>query len=260
MYIRTRAFPLCLLTLLLTGAVDAQAAVASSLDQEGSLLHHHLSVELTPGTHEITATDQIELEIELNRPSLTFTLAPTLRIESIRLGTSSVVGGGEPAGIAVPFTRMSSREASGHQVIVTLPRDYDRKMTLTWIYRGAINDPPKEPRHLRFVTPSETAGHIGEEGVYLSGESQWYPDLPGSFGTYHMVTHVPQGWTVVASGRKEGEVTPARKVSSTLVVPDRSEAFTLVANHFVTKSRVWHSSTGQRIDLQTYFFPDNAAL
>ncbi|MDH4155272.1 MAG: M1 family aminopeptidase, partial [Nitrospira sp.] len=50
------------------------------------------------------------------------------------------------------------------------------------------------------------------------------------------------------------------KASSIWLAPDRSEAFTLVANHFVTKSRVWHSGTGQRIDLQTYFFPDNAAL
>ncbi len=259
MYIRTPAFPLYLIMLFLAGAVEAWAAV-SSAGQESPLLHHHLTVDLTPGTHEITATDQIELEIEPNHPSLTFTLAPTLRIDSIRMGTSSAVGSEGAAGIAVPFTRMSSREVSGHQVVVTLPRDYSRKMTLTWVYRGAINDPPKEPRHLRFVTPSETAGHIGEEGVYLSGESQWYPDLPGSFGTYHMVAHVPQGWTAVASGRTEGEVTTAGKVSSTWVVPDRSEAFTLVANHFVTKSRVWHSSTGQRIDLRTYFFPDNAAL
>ncbi|MBS0151469.1 MAG: hypothetical protein JSR31_11060 [Nitrospira sp.] len=259
MYIRTRAFPLYLIMLFLAGAVDAWAEI-SPAGQESPLLHHHLSVELTPGTHEITATDQIELEIEPNHPSLTFTLAPTLRIESIRIGTSSAVGSEESAGIAVPFTRMRSREASGEQVIVTLPQGYGRKMTLTWIYRGAINDPPKEPRHLRFVTPSETAGHIGEEGVYLSGETQWYPDLPGAFGTYRMTAQVPQGWTVVASGRKEDEVTNVGTVASTWSAPNRSEAFTLVANHFVSKSRIWQSETGQRIDLRTYFFPEDAAL
>ena len=256
MYIRTQALPLYLITLLLVGAVEARAAV-SPADHESPLLHHHLAVELIPHTHEITVTDRIELEIEPNRPSLTFTLAPTLQIESIRMGTPSAL---DTEGMALSFARMRSGEASSEQVTVTLPRDYSRKMTLTWTYRGPLNDPPREPRHLRFVTPSETAGHIGEEGVYLSGETQWYPDLPGSFGTYRMTAQVPQGWTVVASGRKESQVTNGGKASSTWVASDRSEAFTLVANHFVTKSRVWHSGTGQRIDLQTYFLADNAAL
>ena len=256
MYIRTQALPLYLITLLLVGVVEARAAV-SPADRESPLLHHHLSVELIPHTHEITVTDRIELEIEPNRPSLTFTLAPTLQIESIRMGTPSAL---DTEGMPVSFARMRSGEASSEQVTVTLPRDYSRKMTLTWTYRGPLNDPPREPRHLRFVTPSETAGHIGEEGVYLSGETQWYPDLPGSFGTYRMTAQVPQGWTVVASGRKESQVANGGKVSSTWFALDRSEAFTLVANHFVTKSRVWHSGTGQRIDLQTYFLADNAAL
>ncbi|HMS84381.1 MAG TPA: M1 family aminopeptidase [Nitrospira sp.] len=260
MNIRKRVVPLSFLTLFLTGAVEAQVAAAFPVDQESPLLHHQLSVELTPSTHEITATDQIELEIEPNRSSLIFTLAPTLHIESIKMEAPSTVGSEGPAGMTVPFSRVRSGEVSTHQVVVTLPKDHSRKLALTWSYRGLIQDPPKEPRHLRFVTPSETAGHIGEEGVYLSGESQWYPDLLGSFGTYRMTARVPQGWTVVASGRKDGEVTSTGKVSSTWVVPDRSEAFTLVANRFVTKSRVWHSSTGQRIDLQTYFFPDNAGL
>ena len=256
MYIRTQALPLYLITLLLVGTGEARAAV-SPADHESPLLHHHLSVELIPNTHEITVTDRIELEIEPNRPSLTFTLAPTLQIESIKMGATWAL---DTEGMAVSFARLRSGEASSEQVTVTLPRDYSRKMTLTWTYRGSLNDPPREPRHLRFVTPSETAGHIGEEGVYLSGETQWYPDLPGSFGTYRMTAQVPEGWTVVASGRKESQVANGGKVSSTWFALDRSEAFTLVANHFVTKSRVWHSGTGQRIDLQTYFLADNAAL
>lgn len=127
-------------------------------------------------------------------------------------------------------------------------------------YRGQINDPPREPRHLRFVIPSETAGHIGSEGVYLSGESRWYPDVIGSLSTYRVTAQVPQGWTVVTSGRKEGETTSAGKTSSTWIVPDRSEAFTLVANKFVTTLREWKSPTGQRVELQTHFSPDNAGL
>jgi aminopeptidase N len=142
-----------------------------------------------------------------------------------------------------------------------LPEEHGRKVALVWVYRGPINDPPKEPRHLRFVTPSETAGHIGLEGVYLSGESQWYPDVEGSFSTYRVTTQIPEGWTVVGSGRKVAENITAGMVSSTWVVGERSEAFTLVANKFVAKSREWKTSTtGQRVEIQTYFLSDNADL
>ena len=133
-------------------------------------------------------------------------------------------------------------------------------MTLVWVYRGLINDPPREPRHLRFVTPSETGGHIGTEGVYLSGESQWYPDLPDSFSTFRVTATIPEEWTLVGSGRKVMQTVVAGMVSSTWAVGERSEAFTLVANKFVVKSREWSASTGQHVELQTYFLPDNAAL
>jgi aminopeptidase N len=74
------------------------------------------------------------------------------------------------------------------------------------------------------------------------------------------MVQIPQGWTVVASGSKEGETTSAGKTSSTWIVPDQSEAFTLVANKFVTTLREWKSPTGQRVQLQTHFLPDNAGL
>lgn len=131
---------------------------------------------------------------------------------------------------------------------------------MVWTYRGVINDPPKEPRHLRFVTPSETAGHIGPEGVYLSSESRWYPDVEGSLSQFRVSVGVPSDWTVVTQGKKIHETAQASGSSSTWVVQDRSEALTLVANQFVTTSREWKSRNGRRVELATYFFPDNADL
>ncbi len=113
---------------------------------------------------------------------------------------------------------------------------------------------------MRFVTPSETAGHIGPEGVYLGGESQWYPDIDGSYSTYRLTVHVPHGWTAVTQGRKMEHATTGTGTSSTWVVADRSEALTLVANQFAVKSREWTSRDGQQVELATYLFPDNASL
>ncbi|OQW33785.1 MAG: hypothetical protein A4E19_02755 [Nitrospira sp. SG-bin1] len=217
-------------------------------------------MELIPATHELKATDQIELEVEPQVTSVIFTLAHTLHVESITMRGHSVPSGQRTSEKDVLFTSVRPSEREGQRVIVFLPKEHERRVTLVMSYRGQINDPPREPRHLRFVTPSETAGHIGLEGVYLSGESQWYPDVIGSFSTYRVIAHVPQDWTVVTSGRKESETVGEGKMTSTWVVQDQSEAFTLVANKFVTASRAWKSSTGQRVELQTHFLPENAGL
>ena len=129
----------------------------------------------------------------------------------------------------------------------------DGSVHLKFSYRGVIDDPPRDPRHLRFVTPSETSGHIGPEGVYLSSESQWYPDLEESLATYDVTLTVPDGWVVVTQGTRQAD--PAR-----WVVSSKSEALTVVANRFIVKTRAWESKSGQAIQLATYLFPEEAAL
>ena len=260
MLIRKRFLRSCFIGLLSTSIAHVWAVSILSAQETVTNVHHTLLAELIPAAHELVASDQIELEVNPQVTSVTFTLAHTLHVESIAMRTHSVSAGQGSTDEVVPFTSARPPEATVQRIVVSLPKERGRRVTLVMRYRGQINDPPREPRHLRFVTPSETAGHIGLEGVYLSGESQWYPDVIGSFSTYRVTVRMPQGWTVVASGRKEGETTSAGKASSTWIVQDKSEAFTLVANKFVTTSREWKSPTGQRVELQTHFLPDNAGL
>ena len=260
MSIRKRVLHFYLVGLLSISIVHTWSVSALSAQEHVPNIHHTLSAELIPTTHELVASDQIELDVNPQVTSVTFTLAYTLYVESIAMRTHSVSGGQGSRDEVVPFTTVRPPETTVQRIVVSLPKDHGRKVTLVMSYRGQINDPPREPRHLRFVTPSETAGHIGLEGVYLSGESQWYPDVIGSLSTYRVTAQIPQGWTVVASGRKESETTTSGKTSSTWIVQDQSEAFTVVANKFVTRSREWKSQTGQRVELQTHFLPDNAGL
>ena len=260
MDIRKRFLLSCFIGLLSTSPLHAWGVSALLAQENVAGIHHTLSAELIPATHELAATDQIELETEPQVTSVTFTLAHTLHVESVTMRTHSVSGEQGRSDEVVPFTKVRPAETTVQRIAVTLPKEHGRRVTLVMRYHGQINDPPREPRHLRFVTPSETAGHIGLEGVYLSGESQWYPDVSGSFSTYRVTAKIPQGWTVVASGRKEDETTSKGKTASTWIVQDQSEEFTLVANKFVTTSREWKGPTGQRVELQTYFLPDNAGL
>ena len=108
---------------------------------------------------------------------LAFSLNAALRVQSIR----QLDGETHP----LQF-HLSSPSAPGAEAVQTITVELKRSgavrrpITLVWEYEGPIDDPPREPRHLRFVTPSETSGHIGPEGVYVSGETHWYPEVPRS--------------------------------------------------------------------------------
>lgn len=249
-----------ILTLFLIGPGMARGLAAPPVEERPLILSHDLVVELLPDTHDLLARDEIVIDAPIETTGLAFTLAPSLRVESVTVMSPTGQSTSRPSDSTVAFTTELFAQGSRQRILVTLPKAHGKRVTLVWKYRGPIDDPPKEPRHLRFVTPSETAGHIGPEGVYLGGESQWYPDIDGSYSIYRITIQVPHGWTALTQGRKTESATTGTGTSSTWVVADRSEALTLVANRFTVTSREWTSRDGQRVELATYFFPDNASL
>jgi aminopeptidase N len=239
---------------LAAGAASGGDLPPSDHHQAG-IVDHRLTVELNPAAHQLVARDETTVDLPAHATTITFTLAPSLQVESIVLPPGA---GASPEQLS--FTTEQLTQPPTQRVTVTLPAAGERRATLIWTYRGLIHDPPKEPRHLRFVTPSETAGHIGPEGVYLSSESQWYPDLEGSFSSFQVTAKVPREWTVVTQGIMRQETVQDESRVSIWHVRERSEALTLVANVFVTKTREWKGANGQHVQLATFFFPDNAAL
>jgi aminopeptidase N len=229
---------------------DQQASQPTS---QAEILHHALEVRLIPDRHELLAVDRMEVRaLADDVQEAVFTLHGNLRVV--------LVAGQGPAGIlplsfqAVPGTGPAG---AGQAVTVRFsrPLQTDETATLMWQYRGLINEPPREPRHLRFVTPSETAGHIGASGVYLSGETLWYPDLPGSLPTFALRAKTPGEWTVVTHGNQLARTVQDGVATADWEVADKTEALTLVANRFVTKQRGWKG-----IGIATYLFPDDAGL
>src|SRR5437879_7437537 len=92
-----------------------------------------------------------------------------------------------------PSAELDTRHA--HQVVVRLdrPARAGEALIVDFDYAGVITDPPSEPRHLRFVTPSETSGHIGPEGVYIGPEPYWCPAVPTSLASYRVTATIPPG-------------------------------------------------------------------
>ncbi|MEX5217831.1 MAG: hypothetical protein NW701_08395 [Nitrospira sp.] len=221
--------------------------IVRSADQEPTISHHGLSVELRPDSHELIAIDRLILHIPDRRQTISFSLAPSLRIDRVTASPPGALSAG--AGQAIHYRR---DVPEGDRVTIQLPEPRT-EWVLECRYRGTINDPPREPRHLRFVTPSETAGHIGPEGVYLSSESKWYPDMSGSLASYELDVAVPAGWVSVSQGADSDN-------GGRWSVTVQSEALTLVANRFTVGTRDWQAPDGRTVRLSTYLFPEDAHL
>ena len=256
---------LFLAALLSHGAIDI-ACAADPVLQRVAIRHHELFVQIVPDQHVLIAKDRLTLEVPQQKIPIRFSLAPTLQLDRLTLIQTSAEA--KVSLQDVPFEiEHGSTPESAQQIHIPSQAMPAGLATLDLHYHGVINDPPRDPRHLRFVTPSETAGHIGPEGVYISSESSWYPDVPESLSTYALQVAVPAGWTVVTQGKAgESRVCPAslcrddNMVMTGWDVTQPSEALTLVANTFVSLSRDWTAKTGQRVLLSTYFFPEDAHL
>jgi hypothetical protein len=226
--------------------------------RQAEILHHTLEIKLIPDRHELLAVDQMTVRaLADDVREAAFTLHGNLHV--------TLVAEQKPAGVQpVPVRASQAAGPSGTGQTVTVrfnrPLNVDETVHLMWQYRGAINEPPREPRHLRFVTPSETAGHIGAEGVYLSGETLWYPDLPGSLPTFAVRAKTPGDWTAVTHGKQLARAVQDAVAVADWEVTDKTEALTLVANRFVTRQRDWPDPSGRPIEIATYLFPDEAGL
>ena len=176
---------------LIISSFCVASAYAEPKGDQPSIVHHELSVDLRPDSHELIGSDLVQVNVPDGRRIVVFSLAPSFSIERV----STVISDGVADGDAV----LAFDRYEGGQVAIHLP-DSRSRWTVKWRYSGPVNDPPRDPRHLRFVTPSETAGHIGPEGVYLSSESRWYPDISGSLASYELAVKLPPNWVSVSQG------------------------------------------------------------
>ncbi len=229
-----------------------------------AIIRHELHASINPDLHQLTVIDRMVVRVGGSQPSLDFTLAKSLHLDTVMLVTRA-----DNEERLMPVSTSlgdAAIDSNLRSLLVSLSDHRQEDVTLEWRYRGAIDDPPREPRHLRFVTPSETSGHIGPEGVYLSSETGWYPDLGGSLASFALTVEMPGGWTTVSQGRggAKQDCTKARSDGPCRSVQTWesgvTEALTLIANRFSVKTREWKSASGQAVHLASYLFPDDAAL
>src|SRR5256885_15927508 len=234
-----------------------------------NVLRHEMQLAIDPSSHRMRGMDRVTIQAGRRE----------VREFGVTLNKALVVAGVSREGRLLPFsprplprsTELDTQRAQ--QIVVRLDRPAHAGETFLVDFdsAGEINDPPKEPRHLRFVTPSETSGYIGPEGVYIGPETYWYPDAPDSLASYRVTSTTPPGWEVIGQG---GLVAHEARADATVATWDASacgfrspevsaegrfdcpaEGLTLAAGKFVVVMRMSGNT-----EIATYFYPEDMEL
>ncbi|MEW6112069.1 MAG: M1 family aminopeptidase, partial [Thermodesulfobacteriota bacterium] len=173
--------------LVLLAAALPSTVLAQVTDARPILtVRHHLKVTLDPKEHSLKAEDTITLPAGEGQEAV-FMLHEGLNPVSLTPGVTFTEIA--DAHRAVPVTRYKIRFPQGL-------RSFKIR------YEGRIF----HPLGTRGKDPTggitATTGYIGEEGVYLSGDSYWYPQIGQALVAFRLEAIVPAGWDVVSQGAR----------------------------------------------------------
>lgn len=99
-------------------------------------------------------------------------------------------------------------------------------------------------------------GTIAPEGVFLDGNSGWYPRIPDSLQTFSLAVELPQGWTAVSQGDGPGD--PARGRSTWRETHPQDDIYLIAApfERYVDRGQ----AAGTDFEAQVYLREADAAL
>jgi aminopeptidase N len=174
-----------LLALLLSGSLPGQPAASSQA-------HHVLGVELAPATHVLTVSGEVTIP-----PGRTeFLLNSRLRIVKSAPGVDEI-----PTGDLTPFLGINAAQGSaGLPVKRYRIRAVPGDGVLTIEYSGPMDFGLSDQKEEYTRGFRETTGAVSAEGVYLAGNSFWYPHFGEELLTFDLNVRAPAGWHVISQG------------------------------------------------------------
>ncbi len=175
--------------------------IVPAYSQERRPIEHDLEVWLSPDKNHIEVEDLITfpgstsssfdgkfyflLHAGLNPVSLT----PGVKIETVKKGSNNQRSPKSlsPSGI-IPQELFSLILPSGQK-------------SFSIKYQGKIYHPLEQAGENHARGFSGTPGIISNEGIFLAGSSNWYPEFGNDLLTFKMRTHLSQTWDAVSQGQ-----------------------------------------------------------
>ncbi|RJQ80628.1 MAG: M1 family peptidase [Desulfobacteraceae bacterium] len=184
-------------------------AAATVCSEAAAVIHHDLQVELYPQEHRFSAQDTLTLPPD--RPDTVMFrlhegLAPRLHAPGMKIARLAPEG---PYG--------SYR--------VSLPPGQNR---LVLSYGGRLHHPLDAPEKEYARGLRGSPGQISPQGVYLTGDSLWYPHIEDELLTFSLRIKMPPGWQAVSQGSR----TRSKDGETTWAIASSQEQIFLIAGPF----------------------------
>ncbi len=154
--------------------------------QANERINHSLEVMLFPVEHRISVKDTITVSDNAPREFHFFLHRGLVPVSS----TPGVI-----------ISRDTDRQGKDlpESFRVLLP---DRLQSFRLEYEGSINHPLETYGNEQARGIRQTPGIISDEGVFLSGDSYWYPVTDAALVTFDLHVVLPSEWDVVSQGKR----------------------------------------------------------
>lgn len=168
----------------------------SSAPPPSGALRHALTVTLNPDSRLLEVVDIVRLP-----PSSTdereFLLNARLRIVESEPAVREVPSGRSAAFAGINSAPVNQDPEAVRRYRVSLPRTGG---TLRLSYQGPFDFGLSAPEEEYTRGFRSTMGIVSPEGVYLGGESYWYPHVNDELVEFELTVRQPAGWYVISEG------------------------------------------------------------
>ncbi len=177
------------------------------------VIRHHATIVFDVDAHSVTVRDQVTLPAGVD----TFEIDRGLVLSFVP-GATADAGAGEYSG-------ENNKVAYGGQG------------TFTIATFATAHQPTDEVRFSRENVGGEITATVGEEGIWLSGDSAWLPSVDDALhaGTFKIDT--PAGWFPVLAGEITAQTEENGRRHTTYEITEPVDGLSLVANTFVVEER-----------------------
>ncbi|MGB5439806.1 MAG: M1 family aminopeptidase, partial [Gammaproteobacteria bacterium] len=184
-------------------------------------LHHQLEVQLDPQQHSIVVIDTI---------SRTDTASSGVEFQLHRDLTPELVGSaGRLDALPVPANHLENSAVATRRYRVTLPAGQKR---FALRYQGRIHHPLQQQGEEYARGFRETSGMIDPRGVFLAGQSAWYPHIEGELLSFDLHLELPSGWRGMTQGKRLSQQTGGQQAEEHWRCNSPQQEIYLIAGRF----------------------------
>ena len=163
----------------------------------GERVRHEMTIVLDPASHHIEVRDRLTLPPSPEGAAVEFLLNEALEIRDSEPAVTRVPLGDVEAFFGINAGPDETDRAPLARYRVEAPAD-DGSLSL--VYAGAFDFGLSEQKEEYTRGFRSTVGQLGEEGVFLAGNSFWYPWLDDGLVEFRMSVEQPATWHVVSQG------------------------------------------------------------